>query len=185
MSEPVRHPRSPGDGEVDPDVPSYAAALHRIAEQRTLIDKLERTITGQELEIAGLRQTREERALSSPYHEEIEVIWAVWKKATGKRRPLHFSDRENIAAALDKLGFETCLRALAGARFDPFKTRQRNGKTKTHNDLEIIFRSYGKVNDFAGRAPSEWKPDPEKIAELAGVEAEWVRDRLGPAPESS
>lgn len=166
------------NGEVSPDAPSYPQALQAIGELELKLRRAQDRISGLDLRIIELQVDREQRALEAPERPQVEVIHKLWKKATGKRRQLHFEDREAIAAAIRKLGFALCIRALAGAKYDPYTRRLRNGTVKRYNDLETIFKSYAKVIDFAERAPKDWKPDAVKIAAVAAVEVEWVREQL-------
>jgi hypothetical protein len=165
-------------GEISPEAPAYPEALALLGQLETQIKMLDRRHKGDLLRIAQLEQDREQAALASPLRKHVEVIYALWKAACGKRRPLHFTDRESIAAAVKHLGFDTCVRAVAGARYEPYTRRQRNGKVKRFDDLNTIFKTYGKVSDFAGRAPRDYSPSAEKIAAIAGVDVEWVEREL-------
>lgn len=169
----------PSTGEIAEDAPRYDEALAKLAELQTLIERFERRHKGDLLRIAAVEADREQRALADPLRAEVETIWRCWKPACNRRRPLHYSDRENIARAINELGMLKCLTAVAGAGFDPnYSEPRRNGHRERYDDLELIFRSYGKVEQFARRAPRDWQPDPERVAELGGQGVEWVRSRL-------
>jgi hypothetical protein len=161
------------------DVPAEKSeALRLVAELERQVQLLENDLQGKRLAIDRLKADREQQALASPETPKVELVHVVWRKAFGKRRPLHYADRENIAGAVKKLGLALCLRALAGAHFDPYTRRLRNGKLKRFDDLNTVFKNYGAVAEHAERAPEGWAPDPERVAELAGVEVERVRDWL-------
>jgi hypothetical protein len=51
-----------------------------------------------------------------------------------------------------------CRRAVAGAAFDPFVSRRRNGTEHRHDDWDLIFRSSDKFEQFCCKAPAGWKP---------------------------
>lgn len=141
----------------------------------------DRDLKGKRLRIAELEADREAEAEDHPLRPQVDAVHACWKAINGKRRPLHFSDVFSIAAAVHKLGFDTCLRAVVGNHFDPYTRRQRNGKVSRYTDLETIFKTYGRVSDYAGRAPESWTPDAEKVAAIAEVPTERVREWLGVA----
>lgn len=159
------------NGEIDPKAPPWSQAL-------ILLTKAENRCRGLDLQIARLEADRELAAQNNPLRPEIDLVHACWKRATGKRRPLHFTDVENIGAAVKKLGLRTCLQAVVGLSYDPHTRRQRNGDTKPYNDLETAFKSYGRVQDYADRAPKDWEPNVNAIAEIGGVEPEWVKQLL-------
>jgi hypothetical protein len=169
------------DGTVPEDGPqTFAEALTRIDELERQVEMMERDLRGKRLRIGQLEHDRMSRALSDPQRPEAELIHALWLKACGKRRPMDATDYEQICAAIRKLGFATCIAAVAGAKYDPnWSKPQRNGKRKPYNDLELIFRSFGRVIDFAGRVPDGWRPDATRIAALGGVSESWVRGLLG------
>lgn len=140
----------------------------------------DRDLKAKRLRIAALETDREEKALASPERPQVELIHAVWKAACGRRRPLHFVDREQIGASVKKLGFRTCLAAVAGASYDPsYSNPMRNGKRERYDDLDLIFRTYAKVRQFGRRVPDSWAPDAEKVATLGGVKVSYVREILG------
>jgi hypothetical protein len=166
-------------GELVEDVPEYSEALVTLRKLDTQVRMLERDIAGKRLRIAELEADREEEARNHPLRSQVEVVHACWKAACGRRRALHYTDVFNIAAAIQKMGLDTCLRAVAGAKYDPYRRRLKNGNFKAYDDLETIFKTYAKVSDFAERAPTTWTPDPERIAAIARVEVRWVEQLLG------
>lgn len=179
MTRPALKLVDPDTGELAADAPSYSEALATLAKLGTQIRMLERDIAGKRLRIAELESDREARAMEDPLRAEVELIHVVWKVACKRRRPLHFADRERISRSVKKLGLAKCLAAVAGAAYDPNRSKpRRNGRCEVYNDLELIFREYANVNRFAGRVPAGWQPDVAKVAAIAGVSAEWVEERL-------
>jgi hypothetical protein len=167
------------DGELAPDAPqTFGEALEEIENLRAERDRLEDDLRGYRLRLAKAETDREERALALKENAEVEVIHKCWKRACKRRRGLHAADRERIGAAIRKLGLETCLRAVAGAAYDAGTKQMRNGQLERFDDLELIFREYANVHKFARRAPTSWAAKPDKIALIAGVSEEWVRERL-------
>ena len=180
MSEPAPHLQLvTDDGEVRPDA-TVSDALVLVNQLETTVRMFERDIKGKNLRIATLEADRETKALDSPWRQHVEVVHAVWLVACHKRRPLHFTDRENIEAVVKhkQMGFGFALRCIAGARFDSRGRRRRNGKPRYWNDLDDIFKTYGWAHEYATRAPDDWQPDPEKVAAIASVDVEWVKEEL-------
>jgi len=165
------------NGEVTPQ--NFRLLLARVRELEAHEERLERELKGKRLQIAKLEADREAEAMASPERPQVECLHKLWKKACRRRRALHFTDRENMARAVKRLGFDTCCRAIAGAAYDPYTRRLKNGRLERYDDLELIFRNFGKVTEFARRAPQGWKPNPDKIAAITGVPLADVREWLG------
>ncbi len=62
----------------------------------------------------------------------------------------------------ERLGLERCLRAIAGAHFDPWRKPRRNKTYFVYNRWNDIFgRVPGKTShfeDFIAKCPTDWKP---------------------------
>lgn len=161
-----------GDGQPTEDAPSYLQAL-------VSLEKAEKRLAGADLQVARLEADHHAEALNDPSRPEVELLHKVWKVACKRRRELDTSDREQMGRAVKRLGLALCIQAIAGAAYDPHTRQLRNGKTERYDDLDLVFRSAGKVHDFARRAPQRWEPDPEKVAVIGGVDVDWVRKKLG------
>lgn len=160
------------DGQPTDDAPTYGEAL-------VLLNTTERKLKGAYLEIARLQADREAAALADPTRPQVELLHALWKRACNRRRDLDAHDREQMGAAVRrKGGFRKAVYAIAGAAYDSYPARNRNGRVDRKNDLELIFRNNAKTTDFANRAPRNWTPDPARIAEIGGVPEEFVRHLL-------
>jgi len=61
-----------------------------------------------------------------------------------------------------KYGLEACLRAIAGARYDCWKKKRRNGTLYRHDGWDVIFSKPGVFEDFVAKAPVDWTP-PEGV----------------------
>lgn len=55
-----------------------------------------------------------------------------------------------------KYGAEKCLRAIAGASYDPWKKLQRNGIYSRRDGWDAIFGKPGEFESFCNRAPKDW-----------------------------
>lgn len=153
----------------------------RIAELEQLRLSAENRLRGSDLQIAQLRADREAAAKAMPDRPVVELVHACWKVGCHRQRPLKADDREALSRALAHFGLDFCLRAVAGAAHDPsFGKPNRNGRRERYDDLELVFRSYAKVAQFARRAPVSWQAKPERIAKLIDGGAEWVERQLTP-----
>lgn len=148
------------------------------------VEEITRKWKGLLLENRKLKADKLAEILGAPERPITDLIHAVWKVACHRRRDLDLKDYERMNAMVRKLGLRTCLKAVAGASYDPtYAPPRRNGTRKRHDDLELIFREAAKVLDFADRVPEGWEPNVEKVAEIGGVSAEWVAEKLGPINE--
>jgi hypothetical protein len=94
-------------------------------------------------------------------------LFGEWKLACNHKRSPFTTDRfwqvepyltNTRYAKGEQERIDLCRRAIAGAAFDPFVTRRRNGSTKRHDDWELIFRDSSKFEEFCCRAPRDWSP---------------------------
>jgi uncharacterized protein YhaN len=146
--------------------------------EQAQVEMLERDLKGKRLKIHQLEQDRDARARADDTAPDVEALWRLWKRACHRRRPLHYTDREAMGLAVKRQGFKLCLQAIAGASYDPNLSKpRRNGKVERYDDLELIFRNHGKVEQFAARVPDGWEPDLEKVSEITGESVRWLRDR--------
>jgi hypothetical protein len=197
-AEPIRHLQlvdgplfDRETGEPAEGAPLGVDALRAIEQLRAFAQNeadeksmLERDIAGKRLRILELERDREAEALRDPNRARVEFLHGVWRKACRRRRPLHYADRERMGRAVESLGFRLCVAAIAGAAYDPNHSKPRkNGKRDRYDDLELIFREYRHVHQFAERVPTDWSPDPAKLAALGGVEVEIVVEWLGKPEE--
>lgn len=179
-AKPRLHLVDPATGELADDAPDYREALALLGQLQTQIEMMDRDLRGKRLRIAELERDREQAALDDPLRPQVEALHALWRRGTGRRRPLHFADRERIGAALKRLGFATCAAAVAGAIYDPsYSAPRRNGKRERFDDLELVFREFARTKAFAARVPDDWQPDPRRIAEIVSVDPARVCEWLG------
>jgi hypothetical protein len=61
-----------------------------------------------------------------------------------------------------KHGLEGCLQAIAGARYDCWKKRRRNGTYFRRDRWDDIFGKAADFEDFKAKAPVDWTP-PEGV----------------------
>lgn len=105
-------------------------------------------------EIRRLKADRDAAAKGHPRLEEIRHVFDLWREECNHPRAKLDTDRTFvIAEALDNYDLATCELAIRGAAFDPFTTERKNGTTKRHDGLALIFRNADKVEEMCNRAP--------------------------------
>lgn len=132
---------------------------------------LQRTLNSQ----AGLlgKATREDpskRARDHAQWDRCARLFKLWQRATGHTRSRFTTDRFLTALPLlEEYEDNVIERAIEGIAFDPFVTRRRNGTEQRHDDWNLLFKSAGKLEEFANRSPLDWKDTLEgHMAEVDG-----------------
>lgn len=177
-AEPARHLRpapeptelvvlNPATGE-QTSLAEYTQAL------QDQIDGLDRDIRGWRTRFANLKRDKAQEAREHELWPQGVKLFALWKQECKHTRSAFTQDRfwlvlpylgpqpDALVAAAERLGIKEdpepygpviCRMAVAGAAFDPYVTKRRNGSINRHNGWELIFKSAGKVEEFANRAP--------------------------------
>jgi hypothetical protein len=96
-------------------------------------------------------------------------LFRTWQRATGHTRSRFTSDRFKAALPfLSAYEDEMIIRAISGLAFDPYVSRRKNGTEQRHDGWDLLFKSADKLEEFANRAPLEWKETLEEhMAEAA------------------
>jgi hypothetical protein len=136
----------------------------------TYVQELQDQLEGAEKELrawrtryANLKRDKDAEARKHPLWPQGVKAFQYWQKEC--RHPRSGFDADRFWAVLpflkdtDHYGEEMVRRAIDGAAYDPYTTRRKNGTVKRHDDWELIFRTSGKVEEFANRAPLK-KEDP-------------------------
>lgn len=129
------------------------------------IEGLQGTIRSQAAKITALKRDREREAREHqlwPVAVEVVRVWRVMCRHG--RASFGAAEFELIRPILQEKRYGKdleerklmCLRAIAGAAFDPFISQRRNGSRKRHDDLDLIFRSRSKFQEFCNKAPADW-----------------------------
>lgn len=143
----------------DPQCPECQAMQDKL-------DGAEKDINAWRTRYANLKRDKEREARENPLWPSALKLFQLWKALTGSKRSEFQADRfEQCEPFLKAHGPELCVRAICGAHFDPFITKRKNGTPKPHWGWELIFRNADKTEEFANRAPSEWRE--------AAAEAGW------------
>lgn len=134
---------------------------------RDLEDKLkgaERDVNTWRLRYAKLARDKEAEAEGDKLFPVVRKLYEVWKRDCKHPRAGWDADCFFVAKPfLKKDGYEMCLRAVAGAAYDPWKAKQRNGYMRRFDEWDRIFGSRSKFESFCNRAPRGWSPDPEDL----------------------
>lgn len=143
---------------------------------RDEIDGLRRDVRAWQLRCAAMKRDADAEAAADPLWPQAIELFALWKKLCKHPRSAFTTDRFDairpflkpypavLRTAAEALGMEVeenpygpaiCRLAIVGASFDPYTTKRKNGTTKRHDDWDLVFRSAGKVEEFACRAPRD------------------------------
>lgn len=172
VPEPARHLRAVDEntGEV--------FATPREAELQALVDKLTQDRKNLEKDLRAKRRkiTELERDLVRerevyPDREKILRIHSYWNRRMGHDQALTADRFDAVRGMLEELKLvrvegksraqkvpafsypDDFKRAIDGGWFDPFVTKQKNGREKRHNDLALICRDGKTFQSFIDRAP--------------------------------
>jgi len=160
------------DGEFTED--NFIRLVNEHRDLRSLLKRAEDRLKGADLEVARLRADEDRKAADNPYRGQADVLIACWKAACNRKRDPSAEELLKACARLKKRGLGKCLTGIAGAAYDPTKRERRNGTVERFDDFELIFRSDSKLQSFIDRAPAGYKPNPTRVAAIAGLEVEQV-----------
>jgi hypothetical protein len=128
--------------------------LPELAQLRDKLAGAERDINAWRMRYAELARDKQAEAIANKLWPVAIRVFEAWKQQCNHPRARWTADRFWLMEPLlVKYSEQECLRAIAGAAYDPFVTTRKNGTTKRHDALELIFRDAGRLEDFANRAP--------------------------------
>lgn len=157
----------------------------RCPDCRKHLDELagaERIIRRQSHEIAELQRDRAQDAREHPLWPVAKLVYSDWRVRCNHKKSPWTTERFWIAepflsspkyAPTLEGRVTLCLRAVAGAEFDAFRTPRKNGTTKSHDDWDqSIFKTAGRWEEFCCKAPPQWQPtiSPELREAIAQAE---------------
>lgn len=129
-----------------------------------------------------LRRDREADAQKEALWLVAQALFDMWRRVTGHKRSKFTLDRyEAILPFLrDKdYGPAMCERAIAGVGFDVKVSRKPrlNGTYERYDQWEWIFKTADRFEEYANRAPRDWKPTlsapvPDERPKLVAVKGE-------------
>lgn len=141
-----------------------------VEELEERVAALQRELTTKLGMITKLRKDKVRERRKHPRRGEIVSIWAEWQVECKHPNSGLTDDRfDAILAILEtrdvghgREGFaykrEHFSRAIAGAKYDPFVTRHKNGREQRHDDISKICEGGKSFESFANRAPRGWLP---------------------------
>jgi hypothetical protein len=116
----------------------------------------EREIRAWRTRCANLERESDKDARNHPFWKDAERLVAEWRKRCRHPRSQLTADRFwMLQPFLHRHGYDLCLKAVAGAAFDPMTKERKNGSVQRFDALELIFRSEGHFESFVNRAPRE------------------------------
>lgn len=128
---------------------------------------LERDVRGWAVRYRELQRDKAVEAREHPLWPVGEALFRAWRKRCNHPRSPWTPDRFWAIEPFltnGKYGptlearVMLCARAIAGAGFDPFKLKRKNGSVKVFNDWDLIHRSSDKWEEFCCKAPLKWTP---------------------------
>jgi hypothetical protein len=143
---------------VKPDDPAWPIAFHA-RETDVSLELAERDLRGKRALIAKLRKDEAAERQSYPQRPMVEDIHAEWARECKHPNSKLTAERFDAVRSMIEAGYtrEQFARAIAGAAYDPFSVKRKNGTVKRFDDLELICRDGKHFEDFANRAPrGEW-----------------------------
>jgi hypothetical protein len=132
-----------------------------------VIAGLERDVRGWASRYALLKREKDKQAKEDPLWPVLEALYGLWRRECGHMRS-RFSTDDFWAAQshYERYGWDGCETAIAGARFDCWRTKRRNGSMKRHDDwAKNIFKDRASVEEMMKRAPEGFVPQglPERF----------------------
>lgn len=154
---------NPGTGETRP-------LRDHVQDLEDVIAGLRRDVNAEHLRFENLKRDKAAEAKGSAYWPKAKEVFDHWcavcKHPNSKFDTTRF---ELILPHLEEHGVELCKRACDGAAHDAFCTKRRNGSTKRHDGITLIFRDADHFEDFVNRAP---KPPPKPQGSFLDDDAE-------------
>jgi len=155
------------DGEIVGRVPSLSEALRRVAELQGQVEDLERDMRRARARERELLRGKAAERREYPRRDEVQSIVAEWREVCGHKRARLTDDRFDAVRALlevtkpEPYPREAFSAAIAGAKFDPFVTRRKNGTEQKHDDIALICRDGKTFENFIKRAPRATSQEDE------------------------
>lgn len=167
MAQPARHLQV-----VDPDTGELRD--HHCEECQAKDDQiagLEKDLRSWRARYADLKRDKEQEARDHLLWPRAKRLFDVWRAECRHQRSRWSADRFwLIEPLLREYGMETCVRAIAGAAYEPWTYERKNGSSKRCDEWERVFANAGRLEDFANRAPRGF--DCGQLVDPADLEAD-------------
>ena len=138
---------------------SDVALMAQVEELEQQLADAERDLRAKRRLITKLQRDKERERLAFDQRQTVIELFEFWQRKCGKAKSKLTPDRFDALRHALEIGYtarEIGI-AIAGAAFDPFVTKAKNGREIKHNDLELICRSGKTLESFANRAPRSVK----------------------------
>ena len=151
--------RVTADGELVGDMPSVENVLRRVLELEAEVADLERDMRRARARERLLLGQLEEDRQGYDRRGEVESVFDEWRQACGHRNARLTNDRFDAIRRLLEVTKpaayprEAFTAAIAGAAYDPWTKRRRNGSEQRFDDAALIFRDGKTFESFIKRAP--------------------------------
>jgi hypothetical protein len=191
--EPARHlhPIDTRTGEVGtPSFPGCAECQRKADE----IACMRRDLRGWAIRYKELERDKAAEARESPLWPVGELLFHAWRVRCNHPRspwcPDRFWDIEPFLSTPRygktlEVRVMLCARAIAGAGFDAFERKRKNGTTKRFDDWsKHVFKDTATFEECANRAPRGWSPTIGEPLRLAVATAEAQLKRIREAARS-
>jgi hypothetical protein len=128
---------------------------------------LHRDLRGWAIRYRELQRDKAEDAREHALWPVAEMLFKAWRRRCNHPRSPWTTDRFWVIEPFLSSGryggtledrVRLCARAIAGAGFDAFSVKRRNGTVKRFDEFERVFGDSGKFEDFCNRAPRGWEP---------------------------
>jgi hypothetical protein len=145
----------PATGEIFGDCPSCQTKEDELAE-------LLRKFRGQSRELAELRRDKQADAEANKHWSTLARLFQYWQQECNHPRAEWSWERFEMALPYitrRKYGLEMCIRAICGAKYDPWKPAKprRNHTSYVHDGWDSIFAKPGSFEEFVNKAPLPWE----------------------------
>lgn len=153
-AQPAPHLRVVDEQGVARDLDAY------VRELEDHISGLQRDIKAEHMRYENLKRDLAREAREHELFPLAQRCFCYWKRMCSHPRSAFTPERFWAVQPFlsdPEYGLEPVLRAIAGARHDPYETKRKNGSTKVHNGWGLIFRDADRFEEFRERAPSGWK----------------------------
>lgn len=177
-------------GEVAPATYPECSECQKKADE---IYALHRDLRGWAIRFRELQRDKAQEAREHPCWALSEMLFQAWRKRCNHKSARWTEDRfwqiepfltaGRYGQTLEER-VNLCARAIAGAGFDAFEVKRRNGTTKRFDEWERVFADAGKFEDFCSRAPTDWKPtlSPRTLKAIGAAEARLQAQRKAAKP---
>jgi hypothetical protein len=132
-----------------------SSLMARIEELERELQDAERDLRAKRRLITKLQKDKERERQNFEQREVVFKLFEFWQQRCQKPRSQCTADRFDALRKALESGYtpRQVALAIAGAAYDPFVTKAKNGREIKHNDLELICRDGKHLESFANKAP--------------------------------